>query len=136
MDTGIEACMQKGDWDGAIAACRAALQVMPVDAKLHAYLGCCFFRKGDFTSAIEPFRKATLLEPKFAEAGIKLAQCYDRLHRYEEAFATAKEFLKVRPGDHTLEGIVFALQDRVTEGRTEGWERTRHLSHEVHFSQE
>jgi Flp pilus assembly protein TadD len=126
--------MCAGDWDGAIAACKAALQLVPVDAKLHGYLGCCYFRKGDYASAIEPFRRATALNPKFWEAGTKLAQCYDRLHRYEEAYATAKEWLHVRPGDHTLEGIVFALKDMVHGPVKEGWERTEFLAHHVEFS--
>lgn len=134
--SGIEAMMQRGDWENAILACRSALQVTPGNARLNAYLGMCLFRKADFALAAESFRKATLLDPKFWEAGAKLAQCYDRMHRYEEAYSVAKEWLKVNPNDHTLQGIVHALEYQVRGNRLDGWERTRHLAHEVHFTRE
>lgn len=131
---GIEVLMQRGEWEDAIAACRAALQVTPTNAKINAYLGMCLFRTGDFAAAIAPFRCATTLDPKFWQAGAKLAQCYDRLHRYEEAYATAKEWLKVMPSDRTLQGLVFALEHQVKGNRKDGWERTGHLHHEVTFT--
>lgn len=126
--------MRRGDWDGAVLACRAALQVTPTNARLHGLLGVCLFRKNDFAAAAESLRRATTLEPKFWEAGAKLAQCYDRLHRYEEAYSVAKEFLRVNPNDRTLQGLVFGLENQIRGNRVEGWERTRHLSHEVQFS--
>ena len=137
MDAGaIEAIMATGDWDSAIAACRTGLMSTPCNPKIHAYLGMCFFRKGDFANAIEPFRRATLLDPKFWQAGAKLAQCYDRLRRFEEAYSVAKEWIRVQPNDPTLQGLVFALENQVKGNRLDGWERTRGLAHKVTFSSE
>jgi len=134
--SGIEVLMQRGDWDNAILACKSALQVTPVNAKLHAYLGMCLFRKGDYATASESFRRATLLDEKFWEAGAKLAQCYDRLHRYEEAYSVAKQFSRVNPNNTALQALVHALEGQVRGNRVDGWERTRHLAHEVQFSGE
>lgn len=134
-NNGIEALMQRQEWDEAIAACRAALQVTPTNPKLNAFLGMCHFRKGEFEAAIPPFKRATTLDPKFWQAGAKLAQCYDRLKRYEEAFATAKDWLRIMPSDRTLQGLVFALENQVQGNRKDGWERTRALHHEVTFTQ-
>lgn len=135
-NNGVEALMARGQWDEAIVACKSALQVTPVNPKMNAYLGMCYFRKNDFASAIEPFRRATLLDPKFWQAGAKLAQCYDRLRRYEEAYATAREWIKVNPNDHTLQGLIHALEHQVQGNRRDGWERTHALNRRVQFSEE
>lgn len=131
---GIDGLMQRQAWDDAIVECKAALQLQPTNARLYGYLGMCHFRKGEYQLAIEPFRKASVLDPKFWEAGAKLAQCYDRLKRYEEAYAIAKEWLAVRPNDHTLQGLVEGLKHQVRGNKVEGWERTAHLAHEVKFA--
>ena len=127
----IEVLMQSGAWDDAIVECKAVLQLQPTNPRVHAMLGMCYFRKGEYQLALEPFRKASVLDPKCWEAGVKLAQCYDRLKRYEEAYAVAKEWLQVRPQDHTLQGLVEILQFQVKGNKVEGWERTAHLAHEV-----
>jgi tetratricopeptide (TPR) repeat protein len=130
-DLGIETHMQNGRWEEAEHACNAALQVQPTSAKLHAYLGMCYFRRSICDKAVDSFKKATLLDPNFVDAGIKLAQSYDRLQRYEEAYATAVEWLRIRPADRTLQGLVHGLQHQVKGNRTDGWERTQRVSHRV-----
>ncbi len=135
-NSGIDALMLKGAWDDAIIECKAVLQLQPTNARLHGLLGMCHFRKGEYDKALEPFRKASVLDPKFWEAGVKLAQCYDRLRRYEEAYTTAKEWLRVRPQDHTLQGLVELLQYQVRGNKVEGWERTAHLAHNIKFARD
>ena len=133
---GIEGLMQRQAWDEAIVECKAALQLQPTSAMLNGYLGMCYYRKNEFHLAVEPFRKASVLDPNFWQAGAKLAQCDDRLKRYEEAYEVAKEWLKVRPCDHTLQGLVEALKYQVRGNKVEGWERTAHLAHQVRFASE
>jgi len=134
--SGIEALMKNQQWDEAVTACRSALQVTPVNARIHAYLGMCYFRKAEYELASESFRRATCLDPKMWEAGAKLAQCYDRLHRREEAFSVAKQWLCVNPSDRSLQALVQALGEQVQGNRLDGWERTRHLAHKVQFAQD
>ncbi len=132
--SGIEQLMQQQQWDDAIVHCKAALQLQPTNAKLHGYHGMCHFRKREYELAVEPFRKACALDPHFWQAGAKLAQCYDRLKRFEEAYEVAVEWLRVHPCDHTLQGLAEALQYQVKGNKVEGWERTAHLAYEVRFT--
>jgi Flp pilus assembly protein TadD len=134
--TGIEVLMQRGEWANAILRCQAALQVTPTNAKLHAYLGLCYFRQGDFANAEPCFRRASTLDERFWEAGAKHAQCLDRLRRREEAYEVAKHWLKVNPSDNTLRGIVVALEHQVRGNRQEGWERSRGMSYQVQLGSE
>ena len=103
---------------------------------LHAYLGISLFKQSKFELAAESFRRATLLDPKFVDAGTKLAQCYDRLRRYEEAYTEANEWLKLSPANRTLQGIVRALELQVKGNRKDGWERTAHFAHTVTFARD
>lgn len=121
--------MQRQDWDGAIAAARSAIVAYPVNAKYHALLGLCYFRKGSFHQAVDPLRRATILDPNFVDAGIKLAQSLDRSGDYVEAHRVAEEFLRLRPADRTLQGLVMALQDHRDRSHQDGWERSRRLDH-------
>jgi len=130
-DLGIETHMQNGRWAEAEHACHAALQVQPTSAKLHGYLGICHYRQGAYDKAIESLKRATNLDPQFVDAGIKLAQSYDRLQRYEEAYATAVEWLRVRPSDRCLQGLIHGLQHHVKGNRTDGWERTMKHAHRI-----
>ena len=118
----IEVAMRKGDWAAAQRACRETLMARPTDAKVHAYEGISFFRMGDFASAEPCFRRAGALDPKFVDAGIKQAQCLDRMHRYDEALAVAREWHVQRPSDPALNAIIEAHQYRANPRRTEGWE--------------
>jgi tetratricopeptide (TPR) repeat protein len=135
-DLSIETHMQHGRWDDAETACLAALQVQPASAKLHGYLGICYFRKSQFEKAAESFKKATLLDPNFIDAGIKHAQSLDRLQRYEEAYVVAKDWLRVRPSDKTLQGLVYCLEFHVKGNRVDGWERSRNFAHHVVLAQD
>jgi Tfp pilus assembly protein PilF len=130
-DPGIEALMQQGRWEDAEAACTAGLASTPGNAKLHAYLGLCLYRKNAFDKAADSFKRATMLDPNFVDAGVKLAQSLDRLRRYEEAYVVAKEWLAVRPADRTLQGLVNGLQLHVKGNRQDGWERTAHYAHRI-----
>lgn len=128
---GIEAMMQRGDWHGAIAQAKAALQVTPTNPKLHAYEGICHFRLGDYASAEPCFRRASVLDDKFWQAGAKHAQCLYHLRRREEAYEVAKHWLKVNPNDNTLRGLIDVLAHQVKGPVQEGWERSRGMSYRV-----
>lgn len=132
---GIEAKMRQGDWEGAMVACQSALQVQPTNPKLLAYLGLCQFRKADYAAAELSFRRATLLDPNFLDAGIKHAQCLDKLRRYEEAYVVAQEWLRKKPGERTLTGLIEFLRLQVN-GERQGWERTMGLNRNVTIASE
>ena len=127
----IETYLQQGKLDEAISACNEALMEQPTNARFHAYLGMCHFRKAEFEPAAQSFQRATALDPNFCDAAVKLAQCYDRLRKYEESYSIAKEWLQIYPNNRVLQGLVDALQHRVKGNRQDGWERSAHMAHAV-----
>ena len=131
-----EANMKAGRYDEAQKEFRRLVILYPTNAKLHAYEGVCYFRQENFEAAVPCLTRAVNLEPTYADAGIKLAQAYDRLKRYEEAFVVVTDFLKVKPGDATLQGLSFFLKDRVKGNRKDGWERSIALEREITFANE
>jgi predicted Zn-dependent protease len=133
----VEGLMQKGQWDDAITRLQAILQMQPVNARLHGYLGVCYYKKNKFEEAATEFRKAVTLEPHFWEAGVKLAQSLDRLMRYKEALEVAEHYLHLKPNDGTLQALVNGLRRQQGATSEESWERSiKHDFHAVSFSQE
>lgn len=132
--SGIEALIQRGDWANAIVQCQAAIQVTPTNAKLHAYLGICYFRQEDFANAEPCFRRAGILDERFWQAGAKHAQCLYKLRRYEEAFQVAKTWAKVNPSDNTLRGLIITLEHQVKGTFQEGWERSRGAGYDIRLN--
>jgi uncharacterized protein HemY len=124
----IESLMQRGHWDDAIMECRAVLQVQPTNARIHAYLGMCHFRKKEWESAAASLRRATILDGNFLDAGIKLAQALEKLDRHLEAYDVCQEFLRLQPGNSTLRGLREFLESHLNERRVDGWERTTRLN--------
>ena len=132
----IEAAMRTGRWAEGVAACREALKARPTDACIHACEGMCHFRLGDFASAEPCFMRATALDPKFVDAGVKRCQCLDRLHLYDEALELAREWHVQKPGDPALNAIIEAHQYRRNPRRTEGWEISAQSMGRAHFASE
>ena len=120
----IEALMRGGRWLQAQSACREGLFARPTDARLHAYEGICLFRLNDFAAAEPCFMRATALDPSYVDAGVKRCQCLERLRRYDEALALAREWQRKRPSDPVLSHMVHAHGHRPILNRTEGWERS------------
>lgn len=130
----IETAMKAGRWAEGRQACREAIFDRPTDARIHAFEGICLFRMGDFASAEVCFMRATALEPRFVDAGIKRAQCLDRLHRYDEALEVAREWKVQRPSNPALIAIIEAHQYRANPRRTEGWEISAQNMGRAHFA--
>ena len=131
----IEGLLQKGMVEDAIVQCYAVLQVTPNNSRVLGLLGMCHFRKQDYQAALEQFQRATLLDPNFVDAGLKHAQCLDRLRRYEEAHVVAKDWLRVQPNNNMLRALVEQLQP-YSHGTRQGWERTAALNTTVTFGGE
>ncbi len=130
----IESAMKLGRWSEAQQACREALMARPTDARIHAFEGICFFRMGDFQTAEGCFMRATALDPRFVDAGVKRCQCLDRLRRYDEALELAREWHVQRPNDPALNAIIEAHQYRANPRRTEGWEISARSMNRAQFA--
>lgn len=129
--TNIESLMQRGMLDDAIVECQAVLQVTPNSPTVHAYQGICFFRKQEWEAAAKELRLAVILEPKFVEAGAKLAQALDKLGRHLEAYDVAEDMLQVQPNHRVLAGLRDQLSHHLDKRRIDNWERTVRM--DTHF---
>ena len=79
-------------WDGAIRSYRAALNAVGDSAEGYVALGTIYLDRGLMTDAVDQFRRATALSPKWAEASLLLGLAYDAQGKREDAaraFATA-----------------------------------------------
>ncbi len=131
----VEQMMGRGDWDGAFTSCQQLIADHPSSAKLHGYIGLCLYRRTDYAGAAASFRTALLLDEKFWEAALKLAQCLDRMMQYDEALDAAKAAHKLRPSDPTINVLVNGLERQVTEKSADGWAKTT-IRHNVTISSE
>ena len=133
--THIEGLLAQGKLAEAAESCQVAILRHPTNARFHAYLGMSLFRTEQFAPAESSFRRATLLDPKFWEAGVKHAQCLYQLRNFEEAYKVAMEWAKVRPADNTLRGLIEFLKPLI-QGERQGWERTVNLERKIVMHQE
>ena len=79
-------------WDGAIRSYRAALNAVGDSAEGHVALGTMYLDRGLMPDAVDQFRRATTLSPKWAEASLLLGLAYDAQGKRDDAaraFATA-----------------------------------------------
>lgn len=123
----IEAQLKQGNWLDARHIAEQLLQFQPTHARAYGYLGLTYYRTGEFELAIEPLKKATVLDEQFWEAGTLLAQAYDRLQRYEEALQVTEQFLTQRPSDQTLIHLREGLLRNVPEKVTDSWQKSTQL---------
>ena len=79
-------------WDGAIRSYRAALNDLGDSAEGHVALGTMYLDRGLLRDAVDQFRRATTLSPKWADASLLLGLTYDMQGKRDDAgraFATA-----------------------------------------------
>ena len=103
-------------WDGAIRSYRAALNAVGDSAEGHVALGTIYLDRGLMTDAVDQFRRATALSPKWAEASLLLGLAYDAQGKREDAaraFATAA---RTSPGSVA---IGYARVQHVVDGGDE-----------------
>lgn len=123
----VEELLQAGRWADARHLIERCLQIQPINAKLHGYLGLCYFRVGEFENSLVPLKRAISLDEGFWEAGTLLAQALDRLLQYEEALEITEQFLVVRPSDPTLIHLREGLLRNVPEKITDSWQKSTQL---------
>lgn len=114
--------MAAGNWVQAAEEAKAILAEHPTSAKAWAYLGWAYENLGRHAEAIEPLRKAIILEPHFWQASFQVAQILDRLGRYPEALQHAREALRDKPGHDPIEALIRGLERQVPEELTDAWQ--------------
>jgi len=89
--------LQKGDLDGAIAHCQAALQINPNYADADNNLGIALFRKGHIDEAIALCEKALELNPDYPEAHNSLGNYLLQKGQVDEAIIHYQKALEIKP---------------------------------------
>lgn len=131
----IEQLMRTGNWQAVESACRDLLLTHPTNPKVHAYLGLSYFKRGFYEQSVDPLKRATILDPNFADAGFKLAQALNQTRRYKEALQVAREYHHICPNNAVLEGMIEFLSSKRGVEESDAWERTRRLELEsIHGS--
>ena len=85
-------------WDGAIRRYRAALNAVGDSAEGHVALGTIYLDRGLMTDAVDQFRRATALSPKWAEASLLLGLAYDAQGKREDAARAFTTAARANPG--------------------------------------
>ena len=105
-------CDVKGDYDGAIACFRKAIELDPKDAVAHMNLGNAIRGKGDLDGAIKWYKKAIEVDPKYVEAHCNLAETLKDKGQLDEAIACYKKGIELDSTNVTaLHGLGAALCD-------------------------
>jgi Flp pilus assembly protein TadD len=134
----VEVLIQQGRWAEAHAACQKLVEEHPTTPKLHGFLGYCLMKMNRIQEAEAEFRKAVTLDPNYWEAGIKLAQCLDRMLKFKEALQVAEFYLHMRPNDPGLQALVNGLRRQAGAVEEESWQKNvkKGTQHNVTLSQE
>ena len=89
-------------WDGAIRSYRAALNAVGGSAEGHVALGTMYLDRGLMTDAVDQFRRATALSPKWAEASLLLGLAYDAQGKREDAARAFAAAARANPGSAAI----------------------------------
>jgi tetratricopeptide (TPR) repeat protein len=98
--------VQVGYWHDSFALWRHALEVTRPNDVAHGGLGAAYRDAGDFTRAVEEYRRAVSARPDGVHARLNLGWCLFSLRRFEEA---AVEFSRVLRTDPDNTGAQFQL---------------------------
>lgn len=132
----INDLMRQANWAEASRLLREQLEPQPINARLQAQLGYCCFQMRDYAGAEEAFRRATMIDTRFWQAGRMHAECLDRLGRYEDALLVAEHWRVIEPNDPFLEHLTEGLRRQV-DNNSGAWTKTINPNwHTVQFADE
>jgi len=87
----------QGDLQGATAAAKQALDILPTHTQCWNMLGILLANQHLYTEAMPAFEKAIQLDPQAVWAMHNLAQCYTRMGQPKKALALLKRATKIKP---------------------------------------
>jgi TolB-like protein/Tfp pilus assembly protein PilF len=101
------------DWDAAEQDFKAALELSPQSATVHAWYGWLLVARGRFDEAIDTFERASLLDPLSLSSVASTGDAYMFAGRLDEAMARYDAALKLDPdylGAHFARASVMQLR--------------------------
>jgi tetratricopeptide (TPR) repeat protein len=85
----------------AVEAYQQAIALQP-DAKMYFNLALCYSRLRQTDDAVQNYRKAISLDPRFNEAYHNMCNTLIGAKRYSEALEALDEFLKIEPNSYRI----------------------------------
>jgi tetratricopeptide (TPR) repeat protein len=105
-------------FDDAAGEYEAAVKLEPQNQELHFQLGNTFFKRLQFSVALESFDRTLQLDPLNAEAYLMRGDVLVRLGEMQQALAPLNKSLELNPSltrAHVLLGKVYGAQGNVDE---------------------
>ncbi len=92
-------CINRGDFQEAVAHFLDAVAICPQYADVRHYLGLCYLNQGMVDLAIGQFRKALEINPSFKAARLSLAGTYVKAGKTDPAIEELNQVLALDPGN-------------------------------------
>jgi tetratricopeptide (TPR) repeat protein len=102
-------------WDGAIRSYRTALNAVGESAEGRVALGTVYLDRGLTADAVDQFRRATAISPRWAEAWLLLALAYDAHGKQDDAARALTTAARTKPESPAI-GYA-KVQSAVSAGR-------------------
>lgn len=69
----------------------------PLEAQKDLRVGDAYFKKGNFRAAASRFEEATMYDPNFADAFLRLGEAREKLHDKKGAKTAYQKYLELKP---------------------------------------
>lgn len=118
----------KGDYNSAKAECTRLLELQPLSARGHYFMGVICEKEGRLVDAEEEFRKTLYIDPNFALAHLNLANVYRAQEKSDLArrsYHNAIDLLLKKPEGDWVEFLGGFLGDLVAETAKSGLKKVQ-----------
>lgn len=129
---GLGLCLiQLGQFKPGLARANQALKLVPNDLRSINILAFALFNAGKIEEALKWAKRAVKLGPEGAKTNVMVANCYEKLHRLDEAFEANRLAQIANPGVKYLK-----LQEAKLRSRKGDNERAREILQKITQSDE